>query len=126
MNKQLYIGLKNQTEQIVQYDDTAVKYRSGAVEVFATPAMIALMEKTASESVVKYLPHGYNTVGINVNINHIKATPAGQKVICESELVDINNKKLTFKLTAYDEKGKIGYGIHERIIINVEKFLSKL
>ena len=126
MSKKLEIGLKHKTEKIVKLEDTALKYGSGMIEVFATPAMIALMEKTASKSVLPFLDEGLNTVGTNVSINHIKATPIGQKVICESELIEIDDRKLSFKLTAFDEAGEIGNGTHTRFIINVDKFMNKL
>ncbi len=126
MESNLQIGIKHKIEKIILQKDTAVKYGSGTVEVFATPAMISLMEKTAFESVSQFLPKGFSTVGTIVNINHIKATPVGQKVICESELIEIDKKKLIFKIIANDEKGKIGFGIHTRFIINISDFMNKI
>jgi predicted thioesterase len=119
-------GIKGYKEQIVTYEHTAKAYGSGLVEVFATPAMIALMENTAHLSVNGFLPEGFATVGTLININHLKATPLGEKVWCESLLEMQDNKKLLFSVTAYDETGIIGKGTHERFIINVEKFMDKL
>lgn len=102
-----------------------ITYGSGLVEVFATPAMIALMENTCYKSVMEFLPEGYGTVGTKVDIVHIKATAVGKKVSCKSELIEIDRKRLVFSVKAFDEDGEIGSGIHERFIINVEKFMGK-
>ncbi len=118
--------IKGHQEEIVSYETTAAKYGSGLVEVYATPAMIALMENTCMKSVLPYLPQGFNTVGTKVNIEHLKATPIGMKVWCNSELIEVDRRRLVFRVTAFDEKGEIGRGIHERFIIDVEKFMSKL
>ena len=119
-------GVKGYKEQNVSHKDMAKAYASGLVEVFATPAMIALMESTAYLSVDDLLPQGFSTVGTLVNIEHIKATPLGSKVYCESVLEHQQDRKLTFLVTAYDQTGIIGQGTHERSIINIEKFMKKL
>lgn len=119
-------GTKGEMEIEVEYKNTAASVGSGLVEVFATPSMIALMENTAQSSVAKDLPEGFATVGVDVNIKHIKATPIGMKVKCFSELEDIKGKKLCFKVEAFDEKGKIGEGSHTRYIIDIDKFMGNL
>lgn len=124
------INIKQETkgyqEQQVEFKDTAKAYGSGLVEVFATPAMIALMENTAHTSVNDFLPEGFATVGTYLNIEHSKATPLGKKVWCKSVLESQDGRKLFFSVTAYDETGIIGKGTHERFIINIENFMEKL
>lgn len=119
-------GLSFEIEQVVTAKDTAAKYGSGLVEVFATPAMIALMEKTALNVVLPYLPDGFNTVGTAVNIKHIKATPVGMEVTCKATLKAIDGRKLVFDVIAFDEDGEIGNGSHSRYIIETAKFMEKL
>ncbi len=118
-------GLKHTEEMQVTENDTASKYGSGLVEVYATPAMIAFMEKTAMMTVLPELPEGFNTVGTEVCVKHIKATPVGMKVTCTAELIEVDGKRLVFKVVARDEEAEIGNGTHERFIINTEKFMSK-
>lgn len=125
MEFNLTLGIKGFREQIVSFDDTAAKYGSGLVEVFATPAMIALMENTCYKSVNEFLPNGFGTVGTKVDVSHIKSTAIGEKVYCKSELIEIDRKRLVFIVNAYDEDGEIGSGKHERFIIDLKKFMLK-
>lgn len=121
----LNTGIKSSASEIVTNEKTAVAVGSGGLSVYATPAMISLMEKSAYESVQSLLEEGSGTVGTLMNIQHISAIPVGMKVTAESELIAIDGRKLTFKVTAFDEVGKIGEGTHERFIINNEKFQAK-
>ena len=98
---------------------------SGTLDVFATPAMIALMEKTAWKSVAPYLEEGCGTVGTLLNVTHDAPTPLGMKVWCESELTEIDGRRLVFSVAAFDETGKIGGGSHERFIVPNEKYHYK-
>lgn len=122
---ELQVGMKGIAETVVSEQNTAVAYGSGGVEVFATPAMIGLMEGAACNGVNPYLPEGKSTVGTLVNVSHTAATPKGMKVTAEAELVEIDGKRLVFKVAAYDEKEKIGEGVHERFIITLDRFMEK-
>ncbi len=126
MEFNLKIGLKHTEEKTVLLNDTAKVFGSGAAEVFATPMMIGLMESASMNTVSPYLPEGYSTVGISVNIKHMSATAVGKKVWADAELIDIDRKKLVFKVDAFDEDKKIGEGTHERFIIDEKKFMDNL
>lgn len=126
MEFNLKLGLKNKEEKTVAMSDTAKVFGSGAAEVFATPMMIGLMEAASMNTVKEYLPAGYSTVGTSVNIRHISATAVGKKVWAEAELVEIDRKRLVFKVEAFDEDKKIGEGTHERFIIEEQKFMGNL
>lgn len=119
-------GIGGKQEMKVGKNDTAIVYGSGDVEVFATPAMIALMEKTANESVKGLLPSQCISVGIEINAKHIKASKIGSLISCESFLSKVEGKKLSFNIIAYDESGKIGEATHSRIIVEKDRFLEKL
>src|SRR4030042_4788659 len=122
----LKIGMLGEARTKVTYDNTAIKYGSGAVSFFATPAMIGLMEKASINSVDSYLPKGYATVGTKVEIKHIAATPIDMEVVAQSELLEIDGPKLKFKVEAYDGKEKIGEGTHTRYVIKWDDFLKKV
>lgn len=126
MIESIKIGLTNREEKLVKTEDTAVVYGSGLVEVFATPAMIAFMERTAMLCVSKFLPQGFTTVGTHVNVTHSKATPIGIMVYCEVKIVEFVGRKLVFEVIASDEEGEIGLGTHTRFIIDEKKFMKKL
>lgn len=118
-------GIRYRAEEIVTKEKTALALGSGGVEVYATPMMILLMEYTCDSSVAPYLDDGMGTVGTKIDISHISATPVGMKVSCESELIEIDRRRLTFSVKAYDEKGLIGEGMHERFIVNKDIHYKK-
>lgn len=121
----LEVGIKGQRDTIVTKQNTAAGIGSGSLEVFSTPMMILLMEESCFMSVNDILEEGFTTVGTCVNVKHLSATPLGMKVVIKSELINVDGRALTFKVEAYDEKGLIGEGIHERFIVNNEKFQAK-
>lgn len=120
------LGIKGKRERVVPYEQTAEYISSGLLPVFATPCMIQFMEETARISVEEYLAEGQSTVGTSVNIKHLASTFVGCKVTCESELVEIDRRRLVFSVKVYDEKELLGEGLHERFIIDNEKFLARL
>ena len=125
MKVELRPGLQGRAEAIVDTTNVAAVMGSGDLDVFATPAMIALMEQAAWTAVAPGLAEGESTVGTKLNISHVSATPVGLKVWAESEVTVVDGKRLEFKVAAYDEKGLIGEGTHERFIITDERFLGK-
>lgn len=118
-------GIKGTQQVKVCEENSALAMGSGTLKVFATPAMIALMEKTAWMSVASHLEEGCGTVGTGLTIAHTAATPLGMTVTCESELTQVEGRKLTFHVVAKDEAGVIGEGDHERFIVQNEKFQAK-
>ena len=122
------IGIQREETFVVTRDMLASAAGSGTVEVFATPVMIAKMEGTATRSVMPFLDAGKATVGVQVDVKHLDATPEGMNVTIHTELTEIseNGKFLTFKVAAYDEKGLIGEGVHIRAIINENRFMEKV
>lgn len=122
----LEIGLKGQQSEIVTNDKTAAEMGSGTLPVYATPAMIALMEKTAMLSVSHELGENEATVGTNLEIAHLAACGLDTKITCESELIEIDRKRLVFSVTAYNGETVIGKGKHERFIIDTVKFMNKV
>ena len=121
----LEAGIKGRQEVMVEEGNCASAVGSGLLKVFATPAMIALMEKTAWMSVAPELGEGEGTVGTLLNVTHDAPTPIGMKVWCESTLEEVDGRRLVFSVEAFDEKGRIGGGRHERFIIGNEKFQAK-
>jgi len=121
----LKLGVTGEATTVVVHENTAARVGAGGVEVFATPMMIALMEQAAWQSVANDLEPGYVTVGTLVNVRHLAATPPGQRVRATAELIEIDGRRLVFKVEAYDEKQKIGEGQHERFIVNLDRFMKK-
>lgn len=126
MELNIPLNLCNEEKEIVNANNVATVVGSGSVEVFATPAMIALMEKTANNSLRNYLPEGCVTVGVEINTKHIKASGLGKEIVCKSELIKVDGKKLFFNISAYEGEDLIGQASHTRVVVDKEKFLNNL
>jgi len=119
------VGLKGRAETVVCESNTAQAACSGALPVFGTPFLCALMEEAAWKSIAPCLEEGQGTVGTKLEITHDSATPVGMKVWAESEVTQVEGRRIVLKVAAYDEKGPIGQGTHERFIITNDRFLAK-
>lgn len=122
----LSLGIIGQATTVVNEQNTALAMKSGTLPVFATPAMVALMEEASCEAIANYLEEGEGTVGIKMNVDHIAPTGLNDTVIATATLTQIEGRKLIFSVEAIDNQKIIGKGIHERFIINNEKFMQKL
>ncbi len=119
------VGLKGKATASTSEANSAKTAGSGVLDVFATPCMVALMEQAAWTSIAPFLGEDESSVGTALNISHSSATPLGLEVWAESEVTEVDGKRVEFTLTAYDSKGEIGKGTHQRFIVNVPKFMSK-
>ena len=122
---EITVGMKGMAETCVEREDTAKEVGSGDLLVYATPCMVALMEGAACEAIAAALKETETTVGTALNIEHISATPVGLEVRAEAEVTAVEGKVITFAVTAFDEAGPIGKGVHKRVIVNTQKFLDR-
>lgn len=122
---ELKTGITGKAEDKVTEETTAEFMCSGALPVYATPRMTAMMEYTAWSSVQPYLEEGMGTVGTRLDVRHLAASPVGAHITYESELTEIDRRRLVFSVSAYDESGMIGEGVHERFIVDNAKFMEK-
>ena len=119
------IGTKGEVSSMVERADTALEVGSGSLLVYATPCMAALMEGAACEALEDLLSEETTTVGIELNLKHLAATPVGMEVRAEAEVTAVEGKIITFSITAYDEAGKVGEAEHKRAVVTAQKFLDK-
>ena len=119
------VGMKARVEDVVSEHNTAIRAGSGTLPVFATPFMCALMEKAAWMAIAPALEDGDSSVGTKLSVTHQSATPVGLKVWAESEVTAVDGKRIEFAVTAWDEKGIIGSGTHERFLVTDKRFLLK-
>ncbi len=123
---EITVGMKGEVTTLVEREDTAYEVGSGSLLVYATPCMVALMERAACEAIAEALPEGKTSVGTELNIKHLAATPVGLEVRAEAEVTAVDGNTITFQITAYDEAGKIGEGTHKRAVITAQRFLDKV
>ncbi len=123
--KEINVNVKGLAKTTVNEYNFAATMGSGSLKVFATPAMVALMEASACDCLAEYLDEGETTVGTELNIKHISATPDTMNVTAEAVLTAMNGREFTFEVKAYDECGEIGCGTHKRFLVYSEKFTAK-
>ena len=119
-------GLKGQVRLVVAEEHTARHLGSGAVQVLATPQMVLLMERAGVAAVDPLLPPGYRTVGAHLDVRHLAPTPIGFEVEANAELIEVDGRRLTFRVWVHDGVETVGEGTHQRVIINVEKFSERV
>ena len=119
-------GLTGEYQVQVVPENTAKHLGSGNVSVFATPELVRSMERASVRAVDPLLPEGYRTVGTHVDVRHVAATPVGMTVCARAELVEVDGRRLTFRVEAFDDMEKIGEGTHQRMIIDLAKFSERV
>jgi len=122
---EITVGMRGEVSMLVEREDTAQVVGSGSLLVYATPCMVALMEGAACEAIAEVLPEGKTSVGIELSIQHVSATPVGLEVIATAEVIETDGKIITFRVTASDESGLIGEGTHKRALVTAQRFLEK-
>lgn len=123
--KSLSPGLNAEIERIVNEADTAIHWGSGLVPVYSTPSMVGLMESAAVQALEGHLPDGQTTVGIHIDVHHLAATPAGMRIRARAELIAVEGRKLTLDIEVWDEVEKVGRALHERFLVDSQKFTAK-
>lgn len=123
---EITVGMKGEAFNLVEREDTALEVGSGSLLVYATPCMVALMEGAACEAIAAAVPEEKTSVGIELAISHLAATPVGMDVRAEAEVTAVDGNIITFTVTAYDESGKIGEGTHKRALVSTQRFLDKV
>ena len=119
-------GLQGTAEMVVGTNDTAPRVGSGRIAVMATPVMVSLMEEAALAAVEAHLPEGMQSLGTRLDISHIAATPIGMTVTATAELVEVEKRRLVFRVRAEDEEDLIGEGTHERVVVTASAFVERI
>jgi predicted thioesterase len=125
-NTALKSGLTGHAELIVGDEQTAPHVGSGAVPVLATPVLVNLLEAAALDAAERYVPSGQQTVGIRLDIRHFAATPVGMKVRAHAEVINVDGRTISFRVWAEDEVELVADGMHERVVITLEKFDARM
>ena len=123
---EIVVGMKGEASILVEREDTAAEIGSGLLLVYSTPSMVALMEGAACEAIAEAIPEEKTSVGIELNISHLAATPVGMEVRAEAEVTSVEKNIITFRVEAFDEAGKIGEGTHKRAVVTAQRFLDKV
>ena len=123
--KDINVGAVGKAHLKVTENELAVNVGSGSLEVFATPVMVMLMEKSACNCVAEYMENDETTVGTELNVKHVSASPVNSDITAEAELTEVNGREFTFTIKAYDNAGLIGEGTHKRFLVFGEKFTAK-
>ena len=128
MNTSDYIkaGMKEEVSHLVEDQHTAEHVGSGSMRVLATPMMIAFMEQVARDLLARHLPVGYSSVGVHVDVRHLAPTPLGGTVRVKCEVLEVDGSKVTFSVQAWDRVEQVGEGKHQRVVINEERFFSRV
>ena len=124
--EKIILGLREEQEFVVLEEYTAGHVGSGSLRVLATPSLIGFMERVARDLMERNLPEGYSSVGVWVDVRHLAATPVEAKVRVSCEVIEIDGRKVDFRVDAWDEIEKIGEGRHQRVAIDVNRFLQRL
>lgn len=125
LRMEIVVGMKGEVSTLVEREDTAREVGSGSLLVYATPCMVALMEGAACEAIEDAMDDSMTSVGTELSIRHLSATPVGLEVRAEATVTAVEGKVITFEIHAYDEAGEIGSGTHKRVIVQSQKFLEK-
>lgn len=120
------VGLRGEAAVTVDQHNTALAMGSGNVPAFATPALVALVERAAVNALRRHLDEGDDSVGVAVNIRHLAPTPVGKRVRAEAEVTAVEGRRVTFVVRAFDATDKVGEGTHQRVIVNREDFMWKM
>ncbi len=125
VTERIKVGLTREERGLSDEAHSARAVGSGLLPVLATPAMTALMEQAAANAIGEFLPEGWTSVGISLDIEHTSATPLGMGFRAEAEVTAVEGRKILFVLRAYDDAGEIGHGTHARFAVESEPFLAK-
>lgn len=118
-------GLVGEARVLVTEEETARHLGSGGVNVFATPAMVRLMEEAAVKALAGHLPMGQQSVGVSLQVRHLAPTPLGMTATARAELMAVDGRRLTFRITVYDDVETVGEGTHERVLIDLVRFSGR-
>jgi predicted thioesterase len=122
----IQVGLRGEGDFVVSDEYAANYIGSGSLDVLATPGLVAFMERIAHSLLEERFSEGYSSVGTMVEVHHLAPTPVGASVHVQCEVIEVDGRRITFGVQAWDENGKIGEGRHQRMVIDVKRFLQRL